>query len=137
MTSPTSEKPYVKYAWVFLVVAELYSMVSALGFIIVTNYFFTSLPGSEVLGPTATALIRGLSSLWLGMNLFGLAITLKPFRKGEKWAWYTLWYFPIVFFLHFLVLWPLGSFISTGNLPYTILSIPGLVLPYRKFFPKK
>ena len=127
-----SEKAYEKYAWVLLVAAELFSMVSALLGVFATSYYFTFFPGSEVLGPTATSLIRGLSSLWVGMNLFGLAITLKPYRNGEKWAWYTLWYLPIVFSLHYLLLFP-----SPYNLEAAIVPFLGLVLPYRKFFPRK
>ena len=128
-----AEKPYEKYDWLLLVAAELFAMVFALADTFATTAVFMSgLSSSETLGPVATALVRGLSSLWVGMNLFGLAITLKPYRKGEKWAWLVLWYIPVIFTLHFLLLFP-----SSFNLVLAIVPFLGLVLPYRKFFPRK
>ena len=132
VTALRAEKAYEKYAWVLLVAAQLFYVFSSLLGVFATGYYFTFFPGSEVLGPTATSLIRGLSSLWVGMNLFGLAITLKPYRNGEKWAWYTLWYLPIVFSFHYLLLFPTPFNLVAAAVPFV-----GLVLPYRKFFPRK
>ena len=131
VTALRAEKVYEKYAWILLVAAEIFAMVVALVDTFATIAVFNSF-SSEKLGPDATGLIRGLSSLWVGMNLFGLAITLKPYRNGEKWAWYTLWYLPLIFSLHFLLIFP-----TSLNLTLAILPFLGLVLPYRKFFPRK
>jgi hypothetical protein len=97
--------------------------------------------------PNAVAMIDfkvrmgGLEYLFLG--LFMMAIILNGFRRGERWAWYTMWLFPIFMALHSLVILnafkhpeagtpePLGS-----GLFMFVLTALTLVLVYRKFFPK-
>jgi hypothetical protein len=83
----------------------------------------------------------GLEYLFLGF--FSMAIVLTGFRRGEQWAWYTMWLFPIFMALHTLIIFnafkhpeagtpePLGS-----GLFMFILTTLILVLSYRKFFPK-
>ena len=41
-----------------------------------------------------------LSSFAAGMAVFGIAITLTAFRRGERWAWLAFWFWPIFFVLH-------------------------------------
>jgi hypothetical protein len=67
-----------------------------------------------------------------------LAITLTGYRRGEKWAWYTLWLVPILLVSSALFN---ASFVGDLSLtlewiPITIISLLGLLLPYRKFFPR-
>lgn len=134
VTASRTEKAYEKYAWVLLVVAEIFAMIFALADVFATTAIFKAgFSSAETLGPNATGLIEGLSSLWVGMNLFGLAITLKPYRNGEKWAWIVLWYIPVIFSLHFLLLFPT----VVPNLLLAVLPFLGLVLSYRKFFSGK
>src|SRR6266702_1119329 len=74
---------------------------------------------------------RGVN--WYG--LFGAMITLTAFRRLERWAFFSLWYYP-VFWTAYLV----------GNLPpgrdhihqvaFIVLSLIGLLLPVREFFPR-
>ena len=83
----------------------------------------------------------GLEYLFLG--LFSMTIVLTGFRRGERWAWYTMWLFPIFMALHTLVILnafkhpqagtpePLGS-----GLFMFVLTAMTLVLSYRKFFLK-
>jgi hypothetical protein len=40
----------------------------------------------------------GLASA--GLGLFGLLITLIPFRRLERWAWFTLWLYPAFWLIH-------------------------------------
>lgn len=40
-----------------------------------------------ILGVLGTALV--------GFNIFALAVTLIPYRRYERWAWYTLWMLPL------------------------------------------
>ncbi len=59
-----------------------------------------------------------------------MAISLRSYRRGERWAWYT--------FLAVPVLFGLATIITTlDNLLFAIAAAVGLLLPYRKFFPKK
>ncbi len=102
-----------------------------------------SLSELEALSPEATQVARFLFGL-LGMlkiswSFFVLAITMTGFRKGERWAWYILWLAPIL-----LVSQGVFDSIYFGNInemlqwiPILTLTLIGLFLPYRKFFPRK
>ncbi|MFW9910247.1 MAG: hypothetical protein ACFFEF_16945, partial [Candidatus Thorarchaeota archaeon] len=83
-------------------------------------------------------LYGSLGLLKVSWSLFVLAITLTGFRRGEKWAWYTLWLVPAL-----LVSTGLFNTFYIGDasqmlqwIPILSLSLVGLFLPYRKFFPK-
>jgi len=64
-------------------------------------------------------------------------LSLTAYRKGERWAWYILWSVP-VFFLGFVAI--AMSIGASGLLPFltlfVVLSLLGLLLPFRRFFPK-
>ncbi|MFQ5950913.1 MAG: hypothetical protein ACE5KH_02375, partial [Candidatus Geothermarchaeales archaeon] len=75
--------------------------------------------------------IFGIAALGLGIWL--MLIAAFPFRKGERWAWYALWYLPVVV-SGFLLLGPrawLGTSITI------VVLVAGLLLSYRNFFPKQ
>jgi hypothetical protein len=67
-----------------------------------------------------------------------LAITLTGYRKGEKWAWYTLWLVPALLvcnaFYNVNFLGDVNQMLEW--IPVTSVSLLGLLLPYRKFFPR-
>jgi hypothetical protein len=75
------------------------------------------------------SLMGALGVTWVGFNLFALILTLIPFRRGERWAWFTLWMLPL--------LW-LSQFVLAPDLSYylvlAIISTVGLILPYRRYF---
>jgi hypothetical protein len=61
-----------------------------------------------------------------------------PYRRGEKWAWFTMWLVPAT-----LVGQGLFNSVLLGDfnemlpwIPVTTVSLLGLFLPYRKFFPR-
>ena len=69
-----------------------------------------------------------LGTAWVGFNIFALVMILIPYRRGERWAWYTLWMLPL--------LW-LSQFVFSPDLVYLMLALlttVGLILPYRRFF---
>lgn len=79
----------------------------------------------------------GLSDL--AFAFFIIVISLTAYRKGEKWAWYALWFIPAYFIGCAAITMSIESSLSL-LLPITmfvILSLLGLLLPYRKFFPSK
>ena len=101
-----------------------------------------SLSELEALSPVAMDMIRwlygALGNLKVSWSFFVIAITLTGYRKGEKWAWYTLWLAPIllvtsgIYNSYFIGdIGPLLQF-----MPVTAISLAGLFLPYRKFFPR-
>lgn len=82
-------------------------------------------------GPVLTFEDTLISTLGAGMALFGLAITLVPFRKKETWAWWVLWYWPIFLMVHVIAL---GTVLP--DLPLAVLAVVALLLPFRSFFPR-
>ena len=73
----------------------------------------------------------GLETLIGG--LFFCVISLIPYRKAEKWAWYAILVIGGIHILGILILW-------TRHAPFSvifvILWIVGLILPYKQFFKK-
>jgi len=150
-TSTQKERAYVKYGWVvFLGLGLLWLVV---GFTQVFNpdtmledeaqhVTGMSLSELEASSPEATEFVRFLygavGMLKTSWSLLVLAITLTGYRRGEKWAWYTLWLVPAL-----LVGQGLFNSVFLGEpkemlqwIPITTVTLLGLLLPYRKFFPR-
>ncbi|AOR36095.1 hypothetical protein BFF78_38105 [Streptomyces fodineus] len=70
-----------------------------------------------------------------GMGLFGVLITLVPFRRGERWAWYAQWYYPAFWIAHLAGGFPPGKD-HVHQVVFIVLSLVGLLLPVRVFFPR-
>ncbi len=87
-----------------------------------------------------TLVARGLGTVTLLANFFLMAISLKSYRRGERWSWYALWAYPVLFGLIAATRFGAGAGAVAG-LPFItvviVVSLLGLLLPYRKFFPKK
>ncbi len=68
-----------------------------------------------------------------------MAVSLKSYRRGEKWAWYAFWILPIYSGLAVAEILRVGAgvFDLALNVAFGIASLLGLLLPYRKFFPGK
>jgi hypothetical protein len=140
---------FQKYGWVvylFLgllwVVVGLTQLFNPEGLPDAQHVTGMSLSELEASCPEATELVRflygALGMLKTSWSLLVLAITLTGYRRGEKWAWYTLWLVPAV-----LVGQGLFNSVFLGDfnemlpwIPITTVSLLGLLLPYRKFFPK-
>ena len=145
------ERVYEKYGWVvFLFLGLLWVVVGLVQVFgpgelleadaqLITGMSWSEL---EALSPVATNLVRFnygfMGLLKTSWSFLVLAITLTGYRRGEKWAWYTLWFVPA------LLVW-CGfynvSFVGDVNqalqwIPVTSVSVLGLLLPYRKFFPR-
>ena len=75
----------------------------------------------------------------VGFAFLLIAISVTAYKRGEKWAWYTFWAIP-AFFLSFVGL-SLNFEGSASLIPplivIIILSLLGLILPFKKFFPSK
>src|SRR5215208_775190 len=65
---------------------------------------------------------------WVGFNILALVITLIPYRRYERWTWYTLWMLPLLWLSHF---------VFSPDLAYLMLALlttDGLVLLCRNVF---
>ncbi len=144
-------KVYEEYAWVILFTLGLLWVV--VGF---TQVFFpyglledetqlvTDISWSELktLSPQATELVSLIYG-WLGLlkvswSFLVIAITLTGYRKGEKWAWYTMCLVPILLVSNALFnTWFFGDTSEMIQwIPIMTITLLGLLLPYRKFFPR-
>jgi hypothetical protein len=102
--------------------------IGILGFgIIVTIY-------PQIAGPTEEdGLLRAIGVATTGMGIFGVMITLKAYRRKEKWAWFTLWYYPIFWTIHLVGGLPPGND-HIHQIVFIVISLLGLLLPIRQFF---
>jgi hypothetical protein len=68
----------------------------------------------------------------LAVSIFVLVISSTGYRKGERWAWYSLLYLPIHIIIH-IMLWP---WLAPALFVVLLIVIVGLALPFRIFFPR-
>jgi len=73
----------------------------------------------------------------LTLAILIIAISLNSYRKGEKWAWYLFGLLPVTSIVYLTVNELYGVSIVGFAAPFIVLYLLGLLLPYRKFFPKK
>lgn len=145
------ERAYVKYGWVVYLFLGLLWLVVGLTQVFnpevladdeAQHIIDMSLSELEASYPEATELVLFLfgavGMLKTSWSLLVLAITLTGYRRGEKWAWYTLWLVPVL-----LVGQGLFNSVFLGDfkemlqwIPITTVSLVGLFLPFRKFFPR-
>jgi hypothetical protein len=90
----------MRVAWVCLVIVS----VGILGFGVITV-----LP--TVAGGNLLIVANGLASI--GLGLFGGLIVLIPFRRGERWAWSVLWFYPVFWVVHLIAELPRARTTST------------------------
>ena len=113
----------LKISWILL----LASGIGILGFgIIVTAY-------PQIAGPTEEGLLRAIGVATTGMGIFGVMITLRAYRRKEKWAWFTLWYYPIFWTIHLVGELPPGND-HIHQIVFIVISLLGLLLPVRQLF---
>ena len=118
------ERVYEKYGSMILAVSAIFGIVAAV---------LTTLPPlSWFIDPLYIAsysIMGALAITWIGFNVLALVVILVPYRRGERWAWFTVWMLPLMW---------LGQFALAPDLLYylvlAIITTAGLVLPYRRFF---
>ena len=113
-----------RYGWVTLSASVLLGIFAAV---------ITAIPPEYVLSSpffqSAYPIMGALSIASVGFNIFAVVMVLVPYRRHERWAWYTLWLLPLMWISHFLL--------APDRLYYLVLAIIttiGLILPYRRFF---
>jgi uncharacterized membrane protein YozB (DUF420 family) len=118
------ERVYEKYGWMVLAVSAVFGIVAAVLTTLPPLTWFTN--------PVITmtySLMGALGVTWVGFNLFALILTLIPFRRGERWAWFTLWMLPLLWLSQFVLALDLSYYLVLA-----IISTVGLILPYRRYF---
>ncbi len=152
MDVPRKDKPYEKYAWIIFVILPIVGFFGEA----LHGLFSGISPDTDALqgltGTTRTQLVAsdpqvaryvGLISvryyIELSFGILIIAIAVRGFRRGEKWAWYALWVLPSTSVLISVdTSLRLGTTTIVGfTIPILAIILLGLFLPYRKFFPKK
>ena len=145
-----TERAYEKYAWILLFAIGVVFLVAAVP---ATLGIPDPATVERIAGMTVNELkvsSPGFYNLYLfyfrfgglsdiGFAFFITAISVTAYRKGEKWAWYALWVLPAYFIASAAISMSLESNLSLllPETTFAILSLVGLLLPYRKFFPSK
>jgi hypothetical protein len=112
-----------KIAWISLVIIG--------GATLVFGLIATVVPASS-----DPPYLRAIGVASIGMGLFGLLITTIAYRRRERWAWFTLWYYPVFWTAHLVGGLPPGQD-HVHQIVFIVLSLAGLLLPVREFFPRR
>jgi hypothetical protein len=54
---------------------------------------------------------RSAGAMQLGFGIFSMVIAARWFRRGDRWAWFAFWYFPILFVWSMFTTWALPVFL--------------------------
>lgn len=144
------EKGYKKHAWILLFAVGILGAIGSYPFLLgiePSPQYFKSMAGitwdsfigsGQGMVPYVQDALIVTGVLLIGMCILIMAISATSFRKGERWAWYVMWYFPTVLgwmswklyanAADYWDSWPL-------HVVLTVMCLLGLLLPYRKFFP--
>ncbi len=157
MVAPRAEKAYEKHAWILLFVLGIVNLIAAFIFLItppgtgepatgeleaVTGMKWSELVASNpqaanLIGEVVIYAQRILGAFLLSLAVFNITVSLKSYRGGEKWAWYAFLVLPVSLGVRAATEISFGFY---SDLPIwtslIIVSLLGLVLPYRKFFPR-
>jgi uncharacterized membrane protein HdeD (DUF308 family) len=116
------ERVLFKIAWVLLAITGVAILVFGL--------IATAWPASS-----ERSSLQAIGVASIGMGLFGVMITAIAYRRRERWAWFTLWYYPIFWIAHLLGGLPPGQE-HVHQIVFIVLSLVGLLLPVGEFFPR-
>jgi len=156
-TVPNAEKAFDKHGWKVLFALSAIAALFGLMDIALGSMSDPAVTGAVVgISPAEVRnsqpkladlldLIFRVEGLFLfSFSLLAMVISYTGFRRGERWAWYSLLYLPILYVL-VPILFLTVKLVPERPLPPPLLSGPvflvialiTLLLSYRKFFPKK
>ncbi|MCW4048475.1 MAG: hypothetical protein NWE89_01930 [Candidatus Bathyarchaeota archaeon] len=152
MSTIRVERIYEKYAWVIIAALGALIMVGGIPHTLGVNSDPTTpesiigmgLNEFEVSNPMFFDLydfyFRAGGWSDMGFAFYVIVISATAYRKGEKWAWYILWSVPAFLLGHAAITMSIGPSIA-HLIPFlavfVTLSLLGLLLPVRRFFPKE
>ncbi len=84
-------------------------------------------------GPSDILYLRAIGVAYTGMGIFGILIAVIPYRRGERWAWFSLWVYPVFWSAHLLGNLPPGQD-HIHQVVFIILSLASLLVSMRGFF---
>lgn len=151
-----SEKAYEKHAWKFFVNVVVLLLLHGSQYIFIgvglIPPFREDRPiyAQKALGMTWNELaatnpkianfvisILGFLGLpFLAVSALTLSVSMRAFRRGDRWALYALWSVPLLTASQITIEVTHGFPVPTLPTIALPLALLGLLLPFRKFFPK-
>jgi hypothetical protein len=142
------ERAYEKYSWILIIIPISILFVFASGGLIYgyTNMAPANLVSAGVSSSTPSSTLTLLNyfarlNAWstISLSAFVIFVTLTSFRKGKPWAWYAiLWVFASTLVAGQIEVMSGGYYRNSDltSLLFDLFIVLGLLLPFRKFFPK-
>lgn len=152
MNKTTNERFYEKYAWIIFLIIGVMILAGGIPHMFGNNTdpaLVETISGQSIdeLKTSSPMFFRlydfyfsggGLSDV--GVAFFLIVITIFAYRTGQKWAWYSFWFVPLFFIGWIFLCLPLPDQAQSSMfiplIVFIVLSILGLLLPFRKFFLK-
>ncbi len=116
---------YERYGWVILSASAILGTFAAVLTAIPPAYMELSSTFFE----GAYAVMAAMAITSVGFNIFALVMIVVPYRRYERWAWYTLWTLPLLWLSLFALAPDLRLYLALA-----VVTAAGLILPYRRFF---
>ncbi len=130
MSTVRKEKGYEKYAWMLLFVLGVVTIFFA------STILVGGINSSPVSFPDAVEFAVPI----IGWGVLIMATSAVSYRRGERWAWYASLPLPLAWAAlaaHDLTVGGFRASFAFFPIIYLVIALLGLLLPYRKFFPKK
>lgn len=139
-SEPRRDAWYERAAWIFFALISGGILPMAIGLYLdpasatgLWERFGFALPTSVAGDASAMEYVEFISH-WattgtIGLNLFGALIAVTAFRRGERWAWLALWFWPFMFATHFVAY---ESSFRYLQLVWIVLSVAALAATYPK-----
>ena len=148
------ERAYQRHAWMIFAAFGVSSVIA--GIIILSGVLQVDPPSAErttgltlqqiaerVPGMDAyvSGLARQLGNFMIAMGVLLTAVAAVPFRRGERWAWYACSIMLLLVVVQLTNSFAIYNFTSGGfgwqlDLASIFIVLAGLLMPYRKFFPR-
>lgn len=153
MNKKSGDKFYEKYAWIVFILIGVMVLSGAIPHTLGTNSdpaLVQTISGKtidelKISNPLFFNLynfyFRGGGLSDLGFAFLLIVISATAYRQAQKWTWYAFWFIPAYFLGWITLSSTLPPESQSSLLPplivFTVLSLLGLLLPFRKFFPNK
>lgn len=150
-----TEKAYEKHAWILLFILGIVGLIFSLTDLLYSFGLWGILADPQEVTRTAGMTLEEISAsfprignyirgqlIFGGLYLFAVSvlemvIVAVPFRREERWAWYVSWLVPTLLIAVVINNLRLGGSLWPLLMLFLIVSLLGLILPIRKYFPKK
>ena len=153
MNKKLNERFYEKYAWIIFLIIGVLILAGGIPHMFGNN---TDPALVEIISGQSIEELKNTNPMFfslynfyfsggglsdVGVAFFLIFISIFAYRTGQKWAWYSLWFIPLFFISWLFLILPLPdqaqSLMLTPLIVFIVMSILGLLLPFRTFFPKK